>query len=292
MTDVRVARLRAYRQAHELGWMAKAGFAAAFTGLTALLAQVSLPLPWTPVPFTFQVLGVALAGVMLGGRWAMVSMGLYLAAGLAGLHVFAPSADAFNPDALWHADRWRVLVPDVVRQTGYTAGYLVGFFAAAAFVGAYMRRRQRGLDARWTRAVGFGLLVLLLGVVGSTFFLAGGGSFAGAGSGDAYDATLDYAWLFGGLFLVCAPVVGWLLSRRAAGSEALNLYLVLLGAVAIIHLCGVPVLKLTLGWSWSKAFALGSTVFLPFDVLKAGLAVLASVSFLPSGRELATEEPA
>lgn len=292
LADVRLARLRAYRQAQELGWMAKLGFAAAFAGLTALLAQLSLPLPWTPVPFTFQVLGIALTGIMLGSRWAVLSVALYVAAGALGLHVFAPSADAFNPDTLWSADRWRILVPDLARKTGYTAGYIVGFLGAAAFVGTYMRRRQAGLDARWTRAVAFALLALLLGLVGSAFFLAGGGSFAGAASGDAYDASLDLVWLFAALAAAVAPAVGWLLARRHGGSEALNLYVVLLAGVAIIHLCGVAVLKTTLGWPWTKAFALGSTVFLPFDALKAGLAVLASVSFLPSRSELSTEDPA
>uniref|UniRef100_UPI002580E7FB biotin transporter BioY n=2 Tax=Oceanithermus sp. TaxID=2268145 RepID=UPI002580E7FB len=58
-------------------------------GFVALLAQVALPLPFTPVPVTLQTLGVLLVGAALGSRLGAQALGLYLAAGAAGLPVFA-----------------------------------------------------------------------------------------------------------------------------------------------------------------------------------------------------------
>src|SRR6186997_1613955 len=61
------------------------------TALTALAAQISVPLPFTPVPFTLQPMVVLLGGAALGPRLGMAAQIVYLAAGLAGLPVFAAS---------------------------------------------------------------------------------------------------------------------------------------------------------------------------------------------------------
>src|SRR3982750_3289661 len=63
-----------------------------FTGLTAAAAQVSVPLPFTPVPFTLQPMIVLLGGAALGARLGMSAQVVYLLAGIAGLPVFAASA--------------------------------------------------------------------------------------------------------------------------------------------------------------------------------------------------------
>ena len=60
-----------------------------FAALTALAARISLPIPGTSVPFTFQPLAVLLAGALLGARLGASSQVLYLLAGLSGLPVFA-----------------------------------------------------------------------------------------------------------------------------------------------------------------------------------------------------------
>src|SRR5690348_372001 len=62
-----------------------------FTVLTAAAAQISVPLPFTQVPFTFQPTVVLLSGLVLGPRLGAMSQLLYLAAGIAGLPVFAVS---------------------------------------------------------------------------------------------------------------------------------------------------------------------------------------------------------
>jgi biotin transport system substrate-specific component len=61
------------------------------TVLTAVAAQISLTLPFTPVPFTFQPMVVLIGACALGGRLGMSSQVLYLLLGLAGLPVFAAS---------------------------------------------------------------------------------------------------------------------------------------------------------------------------------------------------------
>ena len=99
--------------------VAERGGAVAFiTVLTAVASQVSIPLPFTPVPFTFQPLVVLLGGALLGSRLGMTSQVLYLALGLAGLPVFAVAP---------------TLPSGAARLIGPTAGYLLSYpFAAAS----------------------------------------------------------------------------------------------------------------------------------------------------------------
>lgn len=87
-----------------------------FAALTALGARVAVPLPGTPVPFTFQVLAVLLAGYLLGPTAGAASQALYLAAGVAGLPVFAAGGGA-------------------AYLLGPTGGHLMAFPLAAALVG-------------------------------------------------------------------------------------------------------------------------------------------------------------
>lgn len=98
--------------------------------LVGLLAQVAVPLGFTPVPLTGQTLGVLLVGTALGWRRAVAAMGLYLVAGLAGVPWFAG-----------HASGW----------PGASGGFLVGFVLAAAVCGWLA---ERGGDRRvWRSAV-------------------------------------------------------------------------------------------------------------------------------------------
>ena len=95
--------------------------AAIFAALTALSARVQVHLPFTPVPVTGQVFCVLVAGAVLGARLGFVSQVQYLAAGAAGLPVFAHGG---GPAAL----------------LGPTGGYLIGFPLAAAVTGALCAR--------------------------------------------------------------------------------------------------------------------------------------------------------
>src|SRR5687767_10282019 len=114
-----------------------------FTALTAAAAQVSFPVPFTQVPFTFQPTVVLLGGLVLGSRLGLASQVLYLMAGLAGLPVFAASA---------------TLPPGALRLLGPTGGYLMAY-PIAAFPTGYLA--ERGLDRRYLTSV----LAMLAGLV-------------------------------------------------------------------------------------------------------------------------------
>ncbi len=60
-----------------------------FALLTALSAQVVIPLGFTPVPITGQTFAVLLAGGLLGARRGAASQALYLGLGAIGLPFFA-----------------------------------------------------------------------------------------------------------------------------------------------------------------------------------------------------------
>jgi biotin transport system substrate-specific component len=87
--------------------------------LTGLAAQVSIHTSLTPVPFTLQTLSVLVVGGALGAIRGVLSMLVYLLAGVAGVPWFAS-----------HASGWG----------GPTFGYVIGFVVAAGVVGALARR--------------------------------------------------------------------------------------------------------------------------------------------------------
>jgi biotin transport system substrate-specific component len=106
----------------------------AFGTLMGALAQVAVPLPFTPVPVTGQTLGVLLIGALLGSKRGAAAMLMHLAEGLAGLPVFAEGSTAWTLT--------RLGVPTII---GPTAGYLLAF-PVAAFVVGWLA--ERGWDRR------------------------------------------------------------------------------------------------------------------------------------------------
>ena len=122
----------------------------AVTGLTALAAQISIPLPFTPVPFTLQPMVVLLGGAALGARLGMMSQVIYLALGIAGFPVFAASP----------------LPQGVLRLLGPTGGYLMSYPFAAFLTGALA---ERGFDRNYRTSVlamGAGLAVIFACEIG------------------------------------------------------------------------------------------------------------------------------
>ncbi len=137
------------------------------TALTAAAAQVSVALPFTDVPFTFQPMVVLLGGLALGPRLGLASQVVYLMAGIAGLPVFAPSVS---------------LPPGALRLLGPTGGYLMAYPFAAFLVG-YLA--ERGFDRRYltsVAAMAAGLLVIYAcGATWLGFFARGGSAVAPIG---------------------------------------------------------------------------------------------------------------
>ncbi len=98
-------------------------------GFIGLLAQISIHLPFTPVPITGQTLGVLLAGAALGWRRAGAALLLYMVAGLAGVPWFAGHSSGYASASF---------------------GYVIGFLAAAILCG-YLA--ERGADRSVLRSV-------------------------------------------------------------------------------------------------------------------------------------------
>ena len=126
------------------------------TALTAAAAQVSVPLPFTPVPFTLQPMIVLLGGAALGSRLGLASQILYLLIGLAGAPVFA----------------WSPVLPQgLLRLLGPTGGYLMSYPLAAFVAGALA---ERGFDRRYLTsacAMAAGLAVIFTcGVIWLAWF--------------------------------------------------------------------------------------------------------------------------
>lgn len=117
---------------------------ALMAALTAIGAQISIPLPFTPVPFTLQVPMVVLAGLLLGVRYGALSQVVYLLVGAVGVPVFAQFSGGIGVLA------------------GPTGGYLVSFPFAAAIAGL---AAGAVLSSPRRRAVVSGTIYGLLGLV-------------------------------------------------------------------------------------------------------------------------------
>ncbi|MFA6004314.1 MAG: biotin transporter BioY [Elusimicrobiota bacterium] len=119
----------------------------------ALCAQLSVPLPFTPVPLTGGTLGVLYAGAMLGSRRGLAAVALYLGQGACGLPFFAGGSG-------------------LAYLLGPTGGYLAGFLAGAWIAG---RLAERGWDRGFGRSLALMLCgsaaILACGLVGLARFL-------------------------------------------------------------------------------------------------------------------------
>ena len=134
---------------------------AAAVALTALAAQVSLPVPGSPVPVTGQTFAVLLTAAALGPTRGVAAQGLYLLLGLAGAPVFAGAGHG----------------PHVV--FGASGGYLIGFLVAAAITG-YGARRGADRSPLGTLAL-FAVASAVIYAIGTTWLCLDTGMSAGAG---------------------------------------------------------------------------------------------------------------
>jgi biotin transport system substrate-specific component len=110
------------------------------TGLVAAAAQISVKLPFTPVPITGQTFAVVLVGASLGAIRGTASLMLYLWLGVAGAPIYAH-----------HDHGWSVI-------TGASGGYVVGFVLAAAVTGWLAERN-------WDRQFSSSVSAMLTGNV-------------------------------------------------------------------------------------------------------------------------------
>ncbi|ACL69274.1 biotin transporter BioY [Halothermothrix orenii] len=88
-----------------------------FAALTGILAYISFPLPFSPVPVSGQTLGVMLAGLLLGSYRGFLSQIAYILLGVIGLPVFAGGSSGIGS------------------LFGPSGGYIWGFLFGAYIIG-------------------------------------------------------------------------------------------------------------------------------------------------------------
>ena len=130
-----------------------------FSGVLILwmTAQISINLFFTPVPITGQTFGVLILAAAYGSRLGMTTILAYLFVGIAGLPVFAGASSGWS------------------YFSGVTAGYLVGF-AAAAYVVGYLSEvgwDRRPMSVIASMLIG-NLIIYLFGVTWLTYSLGVG----------------------------------------------------------------------------------------------------------------------
>ena len=112
----------------------------------ALCAQVTVPLPFTPVPLTLQNFGVLAVALSLGSRRGALALTLYLAEGALGLPVFNPAGPG-----------------GIAQLFGPTGGFLVAYPAVAFLTGWIHERSSRSF-----------FMAALSGLAGEALLFAGG----------------------------------------------------------------------------------------------------------------------
>ena len=100
-------------------------YASLMAALIAAGAYIAVPVG--PVPIVLQNMFVLLAGLLLGWRWGLAAVAIYLLAGICGLPVFAGGTGGIG------------------RLAGPTGGYLLGYLPAVIAVGWISEQRENAL---------------------------------------------------------------------------------------------------------------------------------------------------
>lgn len=162
--------------------------------LTAVLAQVSIPVAGSPVPITGQTLAVVLTAAALGPARGVSAQLLYILLGAIGLPFYSEAGSG-----------WTVVA-------GPTGGYLVGFVPAALLIGMAARR---GRDRHLVSAA-------LLFILGQGVIFAVGVPWLAAVADLSPSAALTagfYPFIVGGLIKASLGSVVMAGAWRLVGSE-------------------------------------------------------------------------
>lgn len=260
-------RLQLLTTIHDSKWITRAAWVVSFAVLTALLAQIRIYAPWNPwVPYTGQVMGVALSGLVLGPWLGAASMLLYLILGAIGLPVFADASGGIE-----------VLL-------GPTAGYLFGFVVACYLTGslsrAWLKGRREGTLARLGVAT-LAAMVAAFGIGAAVLGLTGVLATQGLGA-SILVASIAIAGVSLLLLIWSKDESQAFLARLACG---------LIG-VLIVYIPGTVVLHLVTGMSVDSVVVIGALQFIPVDLAKVFLAAGITGAVLPpvGGARLTPEE--
>ncbi len=121
-----------------------------FAALTAILSQISVPLPFTPVPINLATLSVLLAGGLLGKKGGAISQIVYALLGAIGLPVYANFSSGIS-----------VII-------GPTGGYIIGYIVAAFIVGIIVEKSEKNLR---TYMLSMCLGIIACYILGTAWFM-------------------------------------------------------------------------------------------------------------------------
>jgi biotin transport system substrate-specific component len=124
--------------------------------LTGIMAQIIIPLPWTPVPITAQTFAVLCSGLFLGRKYGCLSQILYIVLGV-----------AFIP---WFGG----MTGGIDIFLGSTFGFFIGFVIASYFIGLISEKYANARN--FTRmAITIGIanfaLIYIPGLAGLALFM-------------------------------------------------------------------------------------------------------------------------
>jgi len=190
-------RHRYHEWRYNLDTVQKVMLSLGFACLMGLLAQVRIPLGFTPVPLTGQTFGVLLAGVALGTFWGGASMMMYIGIGALGM----PWFQGMNGG--------------VAYVTGATGGYLVGFIIVAFAIGWATERKLEARKAKY---------LLPLMILSSVFILLIGSAWLAVAIGVTLGDALVMGFLpFIGLdifkSIAAAGIGSAMTTKKAYGPE-------------------------------------------------------------------------
>ncbi len=142
-----------------------------FAALTAICSFITIPLGFTPIPVNLGTLAVFLTGGLLGRKYGVVSIIVYVLLGAAGVPVFSGFRGGISVLA------------------GPTGGYIIGYIAAVFVIGAiidrYMKRayenRRNGRTASYAAETLFLALAMVCGLticyaLGTAWFMISTGT--------------------------------------------------------------------------------------------------------------------
>jgi biotin transport system substrate-specific component len=111
-----------------------------FTALTAIFAQVSIPIPFSPVPITLSIFAVFMTSIILGKKCGTMSMLIYVLIGAIGVPVFAGLSGGF----------------DII--AGPKGGYILSYPIMAFLIGMIIEKKK---EASSTDLIG----ILVVGLI-------------------------------------------------------------------------------------------------------------------------------
>lgn len=146
-----------------------------FAAITAVLAQIAIPIPFTPVPISFGLVAVYISAILLKPQHAVYSQISYLALGTMGIPVFAGFRGGLG-----------ILF-------GPTGGYLL-VYPAMAWIVAMALNSKKSLQAEHKQSKGIVFLKSGLAICSAHIILyLGGTTWLSISTGNTFYASLVLA---------------------------------------------------------------------------------------------------